>query len=316
MDSRRWTMDSRLSRAELDSRRLQCRVVAIWNLRFANARPTVEWCLKDLGFEPVQISILEMAAQSYESESESKTMGFVTFNTYQEAEACYSALNRCKVQCLSNIPLVQFQFSRHMRSRPVSFPIEGPSLVGGGCSSLACRLCMLPVTCLGPMAQAAGAVSASRRTCTASSLAPAQQYGTLERHKAEIKLLRYRRELMHNQPAIIRHTDAVRVGSCIVQGATPKAQPRPRPKAQPAPFPSGLWPQPRVPPNSGPRGTGRAAQEYGRSRSRSRAPPPATPTSITTHTPAPASITTHTPEDDDSSESAAQEDIKNAVVQT
>ena len=152
---------------------------------------------------------------------------------------------------------------------------------------------------------------------SASSLAAAQQYGTRERHKAEIKLLRYRRELMHIQPAIIRHTDAVRVGSCIVQGATPKAQPRPRPKSQPAPFPSGLWPQPRVPPR--PRGTGRAAQEYGRSRSRSRAPPRASPTSnttITTHTPAPASITTHTPEDDDSSESAAHEDISNAVVQT
>jgi hypothetical protein len=181
----------------MDSRQLQCRVVTITNLNYANAIPTVEWCLKDLGFEPVQINILEMAALSHESEIESKTMGFVTFNTATEAEACLSALNRCKVQCLSNMQLVQFQSSRHMRSRPVSFPIEGPSLVGGGCSSLACRLCMLPVTCLGPMAQAAGAVSASRLTCTASSLAPAQQYGTLERHKAEIKLLRYRREFMH-----------------------------------------------------------------------------------------------------------------------
>ena len=137
MDSRRWTMDSRLSRAELDSRRLQCRVVAIWNLRFANARPTVEWCLKDLGFKPMDITMRTPPGRPYESKT---ATCLVTFNTCQEAEACYSALNRCKVQCLSNIPLVQFQFSRHMRSRPVSFPIEGPSLVGGGCSSLACRL--------------------------------------------------------------------------------------------------------------------------------------------------------------------------------
>ena len=38
------------------------------------------------------------------------------------------------------------------------------------------------------MAQAAGAVSASRLTCTASSLAAAQQYGTRERHEAELEL--------------------------------------------------------------------------------------------------------------------------------
>ena len=47
---------------------------------------------------------------------------------------------------------------------------------------------MLPVSCWEQIAQAAGAVSASRLTCTASSLAAAQQYGTRERHEAEIKL--------------------------------------------------------------------------------------------------------------------------------
>ena len=61
-----------------------------------------------------------------------------------------------------------------------------------GCSSsLACRACRLPESCWEEIAQAAGAVSASRLTCTASSLAAAQQYGTRERHEAEIELLRY-----------------------------------------------------------------------------------------------------------------------------
>ena len=50
---------------------------------------------------------------------------------------------------------------------------------------------MLPVSCWEQIAQAAGAVSASRLTCTASWLAAAQQYGTRERHEAEIELLRY-----------------------------------------------------------------------------------------------------------------------------
>ena len=75
----------------------------------------------------------------------------------------------------------------------VAASFEGPSLVGGGCSSsLACRLCMLPVSCWEQIAQAAGAVSASRLTCTASWLAAAQQYGTRDRHEDEIELLRCR----------------------------------------------------------------------------------------------------------------------------
>ena len=66
--------------------------IAITNLNYANAIPTVEWCLKDLGFEPIQISIWRPAGQSYESKT---STGLVTFNTYAEAEACFSALNTC-----------------------------------------------------------------------------------------------------------------------------------------------------------------------------------------------------------------------------
>ena len=49
-----------------------------------------------------------------------------------------------------------------------------------------CRLCMLPVSCLDPIAHAAGAVSASRLTCTASWLAVVQQYGTSSYFDVEI----------------------------------------------------------------------------------------------------------------------------------
>ena len=36
----------------------------------------------------------------------------------------------------------------------VAAGFEGPSLVGGGCSSFACRLCVFPVSCLDPIAHA------------------------------------------------------------------------------------------------------------------------------------------------------------------